>query len=125
MPNSPNARTVAALQKMIIEIQYLVDHPRMQQRNWVAKGRTWLPILQHAIEDLSSALGVSVSAPETHNPINQMAILVKVNVANDETYLNIDLEDVREVNVYRGGEPGHRYVRGAHSDLHLRMAKSI
>lgn len=48
----PKARTIAALEKMIEEMQYLVEHPRMQQRNWVAKGRIWLPVLQHAKEDL-------------------------------------------------------------------------
>lgn len=52
MTQHPNARTVEAIEKMMEEMQYLVDHPRMQQRNWVAKGRVWLPILQHAKEDL-------------------------------------------------------------------------
>ena len=48
----PNARTVSAIEKMMEEMQYLVDHPRMQQRNWVAKGKEWLPVLHHAKEDL-------------------------------------------------------------------------
>ena len=52
MANQQNERTIAALEKMMQEMQHLVDHPRMQQRNWVAKGRVWLPILQHAQEDL-------------------------------------------------------------------------
>jgi hypothetical protein len=52
MIEHPNKRTVAALEKVMEEIQFLVDHPRMEQRNWVAKGKQWLPILQHAKEDL-------------------------------------------------------------------------
>src|SRR6185369_353185 len=52
MSEHPNARTIAAIEKMIEGMQYLVEHPRMQQRNWVASSRQWLPILQHAIEDL-------------------------------------------------------------------------
>lgn len=52
MSEHPNARTIEAIEKMIEGMQYLVDHPRMQQRNWVASGRQWLPILHHAIEDL-------------------------------------------------------------------------
>ncbi len=52
MSEHPNARTIDALEKMIAGMQYLVDHPRMQQRNWVASGQQWLPILQHAKEDL-------------------------------------------------------------------------
>src|SRR5690606_29387185 len=54
MANNPKARTAAAIEKMMQEMQYLVDHPRMQQRNWVAKGREWLPVLQQAQEDLQS-----------------------------------------------------------------------
>ncbi|MCA0455582.1 MAG: hypothetical protein LCI00_16525 [Chloroflexi bacterium] len=52
MSDHPNARTVAELEKMITGMQFLVDHPRMQQRNWVASGKKWLPILHHAVEDL-------------------------------------------------------------------------
>jgi hypothetical protein len=52
MANHSNARTIAAIEKMMNEMQYLVDHPRMQQRNWVAKGREWLPVLEHTKEDL-------------------------------------------------------------------------
>lgn len=52
MASHPNARTIAAIEKLMNEMQHLVDHPRMQQRNWVAKGREWLPVLQHTKEDL-------------------------------------------------------------------------
>jgi hypothetical protein len=40
----PNARTVEAMEKMIAEMQYLVEHPRIQQKTWVASGRRWLPV---------------------------------------------------------------------------------
>lgn len=52
MNDHPNKRTISALDKMMEEMQFLVDHPRMQQRRWVAKGKEWLPVLQHAREDL-------------------------------------------------------------------------
>ncbi len=52
MSDQPNARTVAALESVIKQMQYLVEHPRMQQRNWVASGREWLPVLHNAVEDL-------------------------------------------------------------------------
>jgi len=48
----PNARTAEAIEKMMQEMQYLVDHPRMQQRNWVARGKEWLSVLRHTQEDL-------------------------------------------------------------------------
>lgn len=50
--NHPNTRTVAAIEKMIEDMQFLVEHPRMQQKRWVAKGKEWLPILEQAKEDL-------------------------------------------------------------------------
>ena len=45
-------RTLEALETIIDEMQYLVEHPRIQQKTWVAKGKTWLPTLHHAKEDL-------------------------------------------------------------------------
>lgn len=53
MVNHPNARTIEAVENLMTEKQYLVDHPRMQQRTWVARGQQWLPALQHTKEDLS------------------------------------------------------------------------
>ncbi|MGB7340752.1 MAG: hypothetical protein WBC91_17775, partial [Phototrophicaceae bacterium] len=52
MTTHKNDRTIKALDNVMEEMQHLVDHPRMQQRNWVAKGKEWLPVLQHAKEDL-------------------------------------------------------------------------
>ena len=52
MADKAKARTVAALEQMIEDMQFLVDNPRMQQRRWVAKGKEWLPTLHNAVEDL-------------------------------------------------------------------------
>src|SRR5437870_1579091 len=54
MPDHPAARTIAELEKMLIEIQYFLDHPRTQQNQWVAKGHTWKPILQQAKAELQT-----------------------------------------------------------------------
>ena len=48
----PAERTIQDLETVMEEMQFLVDHPRMQQKRWVAKGKVWLPILQNAKEDL-------------------------------------------------------------------------
>ena len=52
MTDHRNKRTIIALDTVMEEMQYLVEHPRVQQKTWVAKGKTWLPILQYAKEDL-------------------------------------------------------------------------
>ncbi|MFN8378116.1 MAG: hypothetical protein U0452_05540 [Anaerolineae bacterium] len=52
MASHINTRTVAAIEKMMSQMQYMVEHPRMQQRNWVSLGKEWLPILGQAKEDL-------------------------------------------------------------------------
>ncbi len=49
-------RTIKALKTMIDEMQFLVDHPRIQQKRWVAKGKTWPPTLHNAVEDLANCL---------------------------------------------------------------------
>lgn len=54
MSAHPAARLVAALAKMREQMQFLVDHPRMQQNRWVARGREWLPILEQAQTDLEA-----------------------------------------------------------------------
>jgi hypothetical protein len=120
MSNDSNARTIAALEKMIHEMQFLVDHPRMQQRNWVASGKIWLPILRHAIEDLSRVPGSSAANTVSPSPaVESKSILVKVNAGGGETYVHVSLENVAEVTVYRSGE-GYRYTRGAHSGFRLK-----
>ena len=44
---------VSELQKIIDEMERLVQHPRIQQKTWVAKARGWLPVLRIANEQLS------------------------------------------------------------------------
>lgn len=118
---NPNKRTIAALEKMMQEMQFLVDHPRMQQRNWVAKGREWLPILRHAKEDLEHPDGVVDSTnSQDISPDGDNHLLVKVNNAYGEAYLNVALEDIARVVVYRGGEKGYSTVRGGHSAFELK-----
>jgi len=67
--NHPNQRTVEAIDKMMEEMQYLVDHPRMQQRNWVAKGKVWLPILEHAREDLQREVDQNDLLGDSHQAL--------------------------------------------------------
>jgi hypothetical protein len=50
-------------------------------------------------------------------------MLVKVNASKGETYINVDLDDVAQVVVSHNGEPGYRYVRGAHSSVELKDGK--
>jgi hypothetical protein len=121
MNNQNYARTIAALEKMISEMQYLVEHPRMQQRNWVAKGRAWLPLLRHAIEDLSKQPEAAKEGTEmTQNLNRNETMLIKVNVSGGETYVHINLDDVAQVTVARKGEPGYYVPRGAHSGFELK-----
>ncbi len=79
MSDHPNARTVEAIEKMMETMQYLVDHPRMQQRNWVAAGRRWLPVLQHAKEDLQRGVIQHDNATETANSL--LSALARVGLA--------------------------------------------
>lgn len=48
----PASRTVEQLEQMIKEMQQLVASPRIQQKTWVALGKTWIPVLEDAKEDL-------------------------------------------------------------------------
>ncbi len=87
MSNQPvNSRTVTAIETMMQEMQFLVDHPRMQQRNWVAKGKEWLPILQHAKEDLERDDSLQRDWAEAHQAILMaLARLGLKVVKRDET----------------------------------------
>lgn len=46
MSNQPNPNTIIALERIMLEMQNLVAHPRIQQRTWVARAKEWLPLLQ-------------------------------------------------------------------------------
>ena len=64
--HNPNARTIEALEKMIEEMEYLVAHPRIQQKTWVAKGKTWLPTLRTARQDLARDVTHQAVVSELH-----------------------------------------------------------
>ena len=55
------------LGKLISEITYLVAHPRIQQKTWVANGKRWLPILEIA----KAAILSSSEAKDTSNEAYQ------------------------------------------------------
>ena len=102
MTENINPNATAALRRVIEEIRYLVDHPRIQQRTWVASGKTWLPVLEIVYGELS--LGYK---PETTEVAqlpqrnNFDSILVEVNISVKQTFMNIDLADVLQVEVHR------------------------
>lgn len=64
-----SARTVAAIRKVIEEVQFLTEHPRMKQRNWVAKGKEWLPVLRQAQEDLEQEVQQFDQMVDAHNAL--------------------------------------------------------
>lgn len=78
MTDQAKQRNLAELEQMIKEMQYLVDHPRMQQRNWVASGKRWLPILEHMVEGLQSEVNQFDYVAEAYQSL--MAALGKVGL---------------------------------------------
>lgn len=56
MREHPSKRTLDELEQMIKDIRYFLDHPRIQQNRWVAKGTTWIPILERTREELRSEI---------------------------------------------------------------------
>jgi hypothetical protein len=46
-------QTSEELQKIIEEMTYLVKHPRIQQKTWVANAKRWLPVLRIAQSQLA------------------------------------------------------------------------
>ena len=69
MAEHPAARTVAGLEQIIEKIEYLVAHPRIQQKRWVANGRQWLPILRNARADLEDEVKHYTILLEAHQAI--------------------------------------------------------
>jgi len=98
MPNQPNPNTIVALERVMQEIQNLVDHPRIQQRTWVASGKKWLPLLQIIHGELT---GRSEALPAIAVPENEEVMLVKVNMSASETYVQIKLADIDRIQVNR------------------------
>lgn len=62
----PNARTIKELDTIVEEMEYLVAHPRIQQKTWVAKGKTWLPVLRVARQDLGRDVNHLAITSELH-----------------------------------------------------------
>jgi hypothetical protein len=122
MSNDTNPNTVAAVRRVIEEMQYLVDHPRIQQRRWVASGKNWLSILQIALGELDSKQTL-LSAFESEEP--HAYTIVGINVSSGQRYANIRVDTVQYIEVYRGGEVGHRLVRGGTAVSHSRMELNI
>jgi len=85
MSVNPNARIAEAIEKMMNEMQYLVDHPRMQQRNWVAKGREWLPVLQHTKEDLQREVQQNDFVIDSHQSLLGALAAVGLKVEKRDT----------------------------------------
>lgn len=99
-PN-PNPNTVAALARIIQEIRYLVENPRIQQRTWVASGKEWLPLLYIVHGELT---GRTEALPATPPAVSAETILVTVNLSGGENYVQIafDAVDRTQVNSMRG-----------------------
>lgn len=123
--NTPNPNTLAALERVMQEMQHLVAHPRIQQRTWVAQAKTWLPILTIVHGELVGKRISPSSEPPALSEDESNSLLVEVSAGGGQVYVNISLADVSQVGVYRGGEPGHRYVRGAHSGFTLKDGRKF
>jgi len=54
MLEHPRTRTLDELDQMMKDIQYFLDRPRTQQKRWVAKGATWIPIIERTKKELHS-----------------------------------------------------------------------
>ncbi len=54
MLEHPSTRTLDELDQMMKDIQYFLDRPRTQQKRWVEKGATWIPIIERTKKELHS-----------------------------------------------------------------------
>ncbi len=99
---SDNPNTAAALRQIIESIRYLVDHPRIQQKTWVASGKKWLPVLEIVYGELSNEQrSGTIDMAQAPLVKDLGSILVEVNVSVNQTFMNIDLADVSQVEVHR------------------------
>src|SRR5690606_40240138 len=104
-------------------LQLLVDHPRMQQKRWVAAGKVWLPILYQAKDDCARPVTMTTPAAqpiELPSAKPEPAILVKVNYGKGETYVNVKLGEVAQVSVAHHWVIGYRVQRGATNSFVLK-----
>jgi hypothetical protein len=83
-------QTMESLNEVIKAMQSLYEHPRMQQRNWVAAAKYWLPILRQASEHLQEWNEPCIHAIEAHramwNSLGRLGLKVHRNQANVWTY---------------------------------------
>jgi len=103
----------------MFEMQNLVAHPRIQQKTWVARAKEWLPLLQ-------IVHGEMIATPdEGKRRADPSSILVEVNAGGEQTFINLALAEVQQIEVCRGNEPGYRHVRGAHSGFVLKDGRKF
>ena len=69
MVEHPFARTAAALDNIIRQMEYLVEHPRIQQSEWVYQGKGWLPTLRQARTDLLAENDIYQHLVEAHQAV--------------------------------------------------------
>lgn len=77
MPEHPAAVTAAHLEQIMAEIQHFLEHPRIQQRRWVEKGRGWIPILQQARAHLLAQAGRSEVAQSPVQSLHRAGLEVR------------------------------------------------
>jgi len=53
MTKTSNEHVADQLSEIIEQIEYFIEHPRIQQKRWVARGKEWLPTLRHARDIIS------------------------------------------------------------------------
>lgn len=120
-----NPNSIAQLERVMHEIQGLVDRPRIQQKTWVAMGKTWLPILQIIHGELTKQPlnrdSLSEEAAIANTPQDRLSpsILIEVRVSVSKTFVNIPLADIKEVKV----DKGEYYRRGAENSILLKNGK--
>lgn len=123
---NPNPNAVAALEKIMQEMQNLVAHPRIQQKTWVAQAKTWLPLLHIIHGELTGQRVASVPEAESSpSTADEASLLVQYNGSFGSSYVNITLANVQQVGVYRGGQPGYGHVRGGHSYVQLKDGRKF
>lgn len=118
MPYNPNS--IKELERVMQEIRGLVDRPRIQQKTWVAMGKTWLPILQIIHGELTKQ-PLPQPTPAEETPMAQTpsspSILIEAHVGRGTAFVNIALEDIHQVEVY---DPNALYNRGRNNIVTLK-----
>lgn len=125
MTNTASKYLIDDLEKLIHEMQYLVDHPRIQQKTWVANGRKWLPILHRIKGEITTARDTSQPQPAEPVPQKPKTPIVLEVHWKGQTFMTFDLEEVAQVTIDRSGEPGYRAERGVVTQFRLKDGRSF